>query len=112
MTATAAAPDTTAEERWRQLEDRLDKVRERLQAETGAAIAAIDTCLARLSALRQDLAERPWTPTASSAATEAPARPAGDPGGRDRPLTPVAPAVSGTAIRRPDGGHAGGLRPP
>ncbi|MFF3073390.1 hypothetical protein ACFVSN_35880 [Kitasatospora sp. NPDC057904] len=92
MTATAAAADAAADERWRQLQDQLDTVRERLQAETGAAIAAIDTCLARLTALRQDLADHPWTPTVGSPAADAPAHPAGGPGGRDDPrLQPLPP---------------------
>lgn len=92
MTATAAAPDATADEGWRQLQDQLDTVRERLQAETGAAIAAIDTCLARLTTLRQDLADHPWAPSASATAAAPPDCPASDPGSRDEPcLQPLPP---------------------
>ncbi|GAA1500593.1 hypothetical protein GCM10009760_62310 [Kitasatospora kazusensis] len=90
MAATVAAPDPTADERWQQLEDRLENVRERLQSETGGAIDAINVCLARHSTLRQDLIDHPWTSTVSATAAEAPTAHHGSrqPGRHQRPSDP------------------------
>ncbi|GAA2815592.1 hypothetical protein [Kitasatospora aburaviensis] len=64
MTATDDAPDlhTTAEERWQHIEDRLTAIDYRIRETGSAATAAIDACLARLEALRHDLAHGPWPP--------------------------------------------------
>ncbi|WP_030271481.1 hypothetical protein [Streptomyces sp. NRRL B-24484] len=64
MTATNDAPDTTAEERWQHIEDRLAAIEHRIREHSSAALATLDTCLARLDALRHDLAHRPWPPQA------------------------------------------------
>ncbi|MFB7669144.1 hypothetical protein ACFC1R_35400 [Kitasatospora sp. NPDC056138] len=64
MTATNNAPDTTAEERWQHIEDRLAAIERRIREQSTAAIATIDACLARLDALLHDLAHRPWPPQA------------------------------------------------
>ncbi|MGW3044203.1 hypothetical protein ACWC9T_30110 [Kitasatospora sp. NPDC001159] len=55
MTAPNDAPDTTAEERWQHIEDRLAAIERRIREHSSAAIATIDTCLGRLDALRHDL---------------------------------------------------------
>ncbi|WP_431676202.1 hypothetical protein [Kitasatospora sp. KL5] len=62
MTATNNAPDTTTEERWQHIENRLAAIERRIQEQSSTAIATIDTCLARLDALRNDLAHEPWPP--------------------------------------------------
>ncbi|WP_329493593.1 hypothetical protein [Kitasatospora herbaricolor] len=67
MRATADAPDTTAHQRWQHIEDQLTQLRTRTLTETGAAIAAIDTHLDRLDALRQVLTRHPWPRRAHAA---------------------------------------------
>ncbi|MDH6129058.1 hypothetical protein [Kitasatospora sp. GP82] len=56
MTATNDAPDATAEERRQHIEDRLAAIECRIREHSSDAIATIDTCLARVDALRHDLA--------------------------------------------------------
>ncbi|WP_030232673.1 hypothetical protein [Streptomyces sp. NRRL S-350] len=65
MTATGAEPDgpaTDAPDPWQRIEDGLTQVGECLRTETGAAITAMDACLARLDALRRTLAHHPRPP--------------------------------------------------
>ncbi|MEV7180675.1 hypothetical protein [Kitasatospora sp. NPDC093679] len=64
MTATNDAPDTTAEERWQHIEGQLAAIERRIREHSSAALATLDTCLARLDSLRHDLAHRPWPPQA------------------------------------------------
>ncbi|OKI29163.1 hypothetical protein [Streptomyces sp. CB03911] len=59
MKATDGAPDTTAEQRWRPIGDQRTRIRTRTLAETGAAIAAIDTRLTRIGTLRRNLYRSP-----------------------------------------------------
>ncbi|WP_441250482.1 hypothetical protein [Kitasatospora sp. McL0602] len=49
---------TYAADRRQHLEDQLARTRARLRAETGVAMSDIDTCLARLQAIRQALAHQ------------------------------------------------------
>ncbi|MEV6213075.1 hypothetical protein [Kitasatospora sp. NPDC051914] len=75
MTATNDAPDTTAEANWQHIENRLAAIERRIHEHSSAAIATIDTCLARLDALRHDLAHQPWPPQAFFAPGDPPAVP-------------------------------------
>ncbi|MEV4557876.1 hypothetical protein AB0K51_12845 [Kitasatospora sp. NPDC049285] len=71
MTATndASDPRTTAEERWRHIEDRLAAIEHRIREHGNAAVAAADAHLARLAAIRHSLAHRPWPPHSPTPAT-------------------------------------------
>ncbi|MFD8708636.1 hypothetical protein ACFV1W_39680 [Kitasatospora sp. NPDC059648] len=76
MTAINDAPEPPAagQDRWQQIEERLRGLERRIREHGGAALTTIDACLARLDALRHDLATRPWPPTSP----ESPGGPARD----------------------------------
>ncbi|WP_033216377.1 hypothetical protein [Kitasatospora phosalacinea] len=68
MPATGAAPDPAtaapavpgaSDVHWERLLDGLEQTRARLRSDTAAALTALDTRLARLAALREQLAGRP-----------------------------------------------------
>ncbi|MFJ9461638.1 hypothetical protein ACIRST_42025 [Kitasatospora sp. NPDC101447] len=79
MTATNDAPDprttATAEDRWQHIEDRLTAIERRIRDHSSAAITTIDACLARLDALRHNLAHRPWPPQSSPTRADPPSVP-------------------------------------
>ncbi|MFF0413352.1 hypothetical protein ACFYUY_23295 [Kitasatospora sp. NPDC004745] len=75
MTATDAAPDATAEDRWQHIQDRLTAIERRIREHSTAAIATVEACLARLDTLRHDLAHRPWPPQSSPAPAAPPSLP-------------------------------------
>ncbi|GAA2974119.1 hypothetical protein [Kitasatospora sp. NPDC006786] len=57
MTATNDEPDPLiTEDRWQHIEDRLAAIERRIREHSSDAIATVDACLARLDALRHDLA--------------------------------------------------------
>ncbi|MGA5817736.1 hypothetical protein ACPC54_07745 [Kitasatospora sp. NPDC094028] len=62
MTATDAAPDpvAAAERRWQDLLDRIHDLEERVAATTSTVTTALDHHLARLDALRHQLARPDW----------------------------------------------------
>ncbi|MGW6917782.1 hypothetical protein ACWGB8_28735 [Kitasatospora sp. NPDC054939] len=62
MTATDDAPDTTPEQRWQHIEDRLAAVERTIRQLGNQTLAALDTHLAALDALRHDLARPTWPP--------------------------------------------------
>ncbi|MFE3113789.1 hypothetical protein ACFXKJ_37740 [Kitasatospora indigofera] len=94
MRATDDAPDTTTEQRWQHIQDRLTRIRTRTLAEDGAAIAAIDTCLTRLDTLREDLARHPWTSRTLPTPTNSPAVP---------PRKPTAATTGPVSAAEPNG---------
>ncbi|MFJ1707392.1 hypothetical protein [Kitasatospora sp. NPDC088346] len=120
MTVTNDAPEppATAEDRWQHIEDRLAAIERRIREQSSAAIATIDTCLARLDALRHDLAHQPWPPqsfpTPADPPTIPPKQPAraptwnssGPTGHRHAPTAPDAPQHS------PAVGHQAAVRVP
>ncbi|GAA1090654.1 hypothetical protein [Kitasatospora arboriphila] len=89
MTATDDAPETTTEARWQHIEDRLAAIERRIHEHSSAAIATIDTCLARLDALRHDLAHRPWPPQASPTPADPPTSPPQQPVGSHQAAVPA-----------------------
>ncbi|MFG3055826.1 hypothetical protein ACGFZP_33425 [Kitasatospora sp. NPDC048239] len=66
MTATDAAPDPVAEaeRRWQDLLDRIHDLEARVIATTSTVTTALDHHLARLDALRHQLAHPDWPPSA------------------------------------------------
>ncbi|MFD4395532.1 hypothetical protein [Kitasatospora sp. NPDC058478] len=117
MTATNDAPDplTTAEDRWQQIEDRLAAIERRIREHSSAAIATVDTCLARIDALHHDLAHGSWPPhafpTPAGPPTIPPEQPARAPtqnpsdpvGHRHAPTVPNAPRHASEAARQQSG---------
>ncbi|MFH9352186.1 hypothetical protein [Kitasatospora sp. NPDC017646] len=78
MTATNDAPEPCADaqdDRWRHIEERLSALERRIREHGGAALTTIDACLARLDALRHELATRPWPPTSPDATATSAAGP-------------------------------------
>ncbi|GAA4989703.1 hypothetical protein [Kitasatospora paranensis] len=68
MTATNDAPDhhgENAEDRWQHIQHRIADLEQRIRTTSATAIAALDTRLARLDAIRQSLAQDPWPPPAT-----------------------------------------------
>ncbi|MFJ1709409.1 hypothetical protein [Kitasatospora sp. NPDC088346] len=119
MTATDDAPEppATAEDRWQHIHDRLSAIEHRIREHSNTAIATVDTCLARLDALRHDLAHGPWPPQA----LPAPANPATIPpqparGPHGAPLGPAghphAPTVPDPPQHGPAPGHQAAVRAP
>ncbi|MDH6708300.1 hypothetical protein P3T27_005039 [Kitasatospora sp. MAA19] len=75
MTATNDAPDATAEERRQHIEDRLAAIERRIREHSSDAIATIDACLARVDALRHDMAPQAFpAPAGPPAIPPQPAR--------------------------------------
>ncbi|MER7753745.1 hypothetical protein [Kitasatospora sp. NPDC097643] len=62
VTNDAADPLAAAQDRWQHIEGRLAAIELRIREQNTAALATLDTCLARLEALRQSLATQPWPP--------------------------------------------------
>ncbi|MET9182695.1 hypothetical protein ABZX88_31440 [Kitasatospora aureofaciens] len=60
---TGPEPPAAGQDRWQHIEERLSALERRIREHGGAALTAIDGCLARIDALRDDLATRPWPPT-------------------------------------------------
>ncbi|MEU4115688.1 hypothetical protein AB0F71_14465 [Kitasatospora sp. NPDC028055] len=82
MTATNDAPDSPAQDRWQHLEDRLAAVELRIREQSTATLGVLDTHLARLDALRRQLAGQSWPPQGPDV-----------PGGPDRHPGPSAGAA-------------------
>lgn len=94
MTATNDAPDRTpdtTEERWQRIQDKITDLERRVHETGSAAIAAIDTRLAHLDALRQSLARDPWPPrpAPATATNTAPTVPPHPTGAESRPGSPL-----------------------
>ncbi|MFG2825835.1 hypothetical protein ACGFX4_41205 [Kitasatospora sp. NPDC048365] len=80
MTATNNAPDQPdqpTDDRWQHILDRITALERRIHELNATTITALDTHLARLEALRHDLAHHPWPPD-----------PATHPAPRRTPLNP------------------------
>ncbi|MFJ7243031.1 hypothetical protein ACIQWA_00125 [Kitasatospora sp. NPDC098652] len=77
MTATNDAPDSPAQDRWQHLEDRLAAVEQRIREQGTATLGVLDTHLARLDALRRQLAAQPQGPDAAGSPDRHPGPSAG-----------------------------------
>ncbi|MFF1787768.1 hypothetical protein ACFVX9_15065 [Kitasatospora sp. NPDC058243] len=76
MTATNDEPDPLiTEDRWQHIEDRLAAIERRIREHSSDAIATVDACLARLDALRHDLAHGSRLPQAFPTPADPPAIP-------------------------------------